>query len=117
MEINSTINDKLIINTSLLLSTILMLQKSPLHDNLFKLSKNISKMNMLSYMYDIKLKKDVINNFKKIINEDIMYILENMDNWIFHYNSNRRMNMSKQLINNLAKIKEMLLNYININNQ
>jgi len=111
-------NNKLIINTSLLLSTILMLQKSTLRDNLFKLSQNISKMNMLTYSHETKLEKTTINNFKQIINEDIIYVLENIDDWImneliFNYNSKRRMNMPKELIYNLTKIKEMFLNYIN----
>lgn len=105
------------INTSILLTSILMLQNSPLRNNLYELTKNITKMNMLSYIINkTKLEIDAMNKLKQIINEDMIFILENIDLWIIQYNSTRRMNMPTELVHNLSKIKKMFNNYLNKNN-
>lgn len=97
-------------NTSLLLSTILMLKKSFLKDYLFKIMTNLNKLNV----------KNHFNNDPMQINEDIIadihIFLENMDEWMRIYNSTMRLTMKKELIQNLIEIREMFKTKININN-
>jgi hypothetical protein len=85
--------------TNLLLSTILMLNKSIIKDYLFKVMMNLNKLNVKNHfecLTNYNLDDDII--------EDINSILDNMDSWIRHYNSAMRMPMKRELFNNLKKL-------------
>ena len=85
--------------TNLLLSTILMLNKSIIKDYLFKLMMNLNKLNVQNHFEhsgNYNLNDDMI--------EDINIILDNMDSWIRLYNSEMRMLMKRELFNNLKKL-------------
>jgi hypothetical protein len=93
---------------SLLISTIVMLKQSTLKDYLFKVMKKLNKMSIQNHFNESKyITVDII--------EDIDIILENIDNWMRHYNSEIRMTMKKELITNLVKIKMMFQQIRNIN--
>jgi hypothetical protein len=90
------------IDLSLLISTIFMLKQSVLKDYLFKVMKKINKLSIQNHFnQSIKyhLDEDMI--------EDINIILENIDNWIRHYNYEIRISMKKELMCNLVEIKRM----------
>jgi hypothetical protein len=87
---------------NLLVSTILMLKKSVLKDYLFKVMTNLNKLELHNNFNDstkYKLDENIIEN--------INIILENMDEWIRHYNSEIRMSMKKELMINLGEIKKI----------
>lgn len=93
------------IDTNLLLSTILMLKKSLLKDYLFKIMINLNKLKINNEMKDKNLLNDDMT-------QDIYILLENMDDWIRFYNSSMRMSMKKELIFNLGEIKKMFYDII-----
>lgn len=80
-----------------------MLKKSVLKDYLFKLMINLNKLKIKTH-FDESIKMNILN--EDIIN-DIHIFLENMDEWIRHYNSEMRLSMKKELIANLSEIKIM----------
>jgi hypothetical protein len=93
---------------SLLISTIIMLKQSTLKDYLFKVMRKLNKISMQNYFNESKyITVDII--------EDINIILNNMDNWIRHYNSEMRITMKKELIIKLVEIKIMFQQIRNIN--
>lgn len=89
------------IDLNLLLSTILMLKKSTLKNYLCKLMNNLNKLKIKD---NFEVNKIIIN--ENVI-EDICIILENMDEWIRHYNSEMKISMKKELITNLKKLKKI----------
>jgi len=93
---------------SLLISTIIMLKQSTLKDYLFKVMRKLNKISMQNHFNESKyITVDII--------EDINIILNNIDNWIRHYNSEMRITMKKELIIKLVEIKIMFQQIRNIN--
>lgn len=84
--------------TNLLLSTILMLNKSILKDYLFKIMKDLNKLAIHDHFNCEKynLNEDTI--------EDINVVLDNIDLWIRNYNSEKRISMNRELTYNLKEI-------------
>ncbi len=90
------------IDLSLLISTIAMLKQCMLKDYLFIIVKKINKLTMKKYFNELikySLTEDIL--------EDINVILNNMDDWMRHYNSEMRMTMKRELMINLGEIKKM----------
>lgn len=96
---------------NLLLSTILMLKKSILKDYLFKVMKKLNKLQMNFNKHDENEMCDYDQINQNIIH-DVHIILENIDEWIRHYNSESRMSMKRELSNNLIEIKNMFIRFI-----
>ena len=103
---------------SLLISTIFMLKQSILKDNLFKIMKKLNKLSMQNNFNESmqnNFNESMQNNFNESMKynlnedviEDINILLENMDDWIRYYNSEIRMSIKKELMNNLVEIKRM----------
>lgn len=90
------------INLNLLISTIIILKQSTLKEYLFKVMMKLNKLSIKNYFNE-----SMNYNLNTDIIEDINIILENIDDWIRHYNSEMRMSMNKELIINLAEIKKM----------
>jgi hypothetical protein len=64
--------------------------------------KKINKLTMKKYFNELikySLTEDIL--------EDINVILNNMDDWMRHYNSEMRMTMKRELMINLGEIKKM----------
>ena len=95
---------------SLLISTIFMLKQSILKDNLFKIMKKLNKLSMQNN-FNESMQNNFNESMKYNLNEDVIedinILLENMDDWIRYYNSEIRMSIKKELINNLVEIKRM----------
>jgi hypothetical protein len=73
-----------------------------LKDYLFIIVKKINKLTMKKYFNELikySLTEDIL--------EDINVILNNMDDWMRHYNSEMRMTMKRELMINLGEIKKM----------
>ena len=84
--------------TNLLLSTILMLNKSIIKDYLFKIMTDLNKLAIHNHFNDKKynLNEDTI--------EDINIVLDNIDLWIRNYNSEKKMSMNVELSYNLKEL-------------
>ena len=95
---------------SLLISTIVMLKQSILKDNLFKIMKKLNKLSMQNN-FNESMQNNFNESMKYNLNEDVIedinILLENMDDWIRYYNSEIRMSIKKELMNNLVEIKRM----------
>ena len=95
---------------SLLISTIFMLKQSILKDNLFKIMKKLNKLSMQNN-FNESMQNNFNESMKYNLNEDVIedinILLENMDDWIRYYNSEIRMSIKKELMNNLVEIKRM----------
>lgn len=90
------------IDLSLLISTIAMLNKCMLRDYLCIIVKKINKLTIKKYFNELikySLTEDIL--------EDINVILNNMDDWMRHYNSEMRMTMKRELMINLGEIRKM----------
>ena len=84
---------------SLLLSTILMLKKSIIKDKLFNIMMKINKLSIQQHFENsthYNLTEDMI--------EDINVILNNIDFWIRNYNSEMRVTMKRELLDNLKDL-------------
>lgn len=91
---------------SLLISTIMMLKQSILKEYLFKVMKKINKLSIQNHF------NQSIQYSDEDLLKDINIILENIDDWIRHYNCEMRMSMKKELMSNLVEIKKMFYNTI-----
>jgi hypothetical protein len=87
---------------TLLISTIIMLKQSILKENLFKVMNKINNLSMQN-----NFNQSIKYNLDEDMMEDINIILNNIDEWIRHYNSEIRMSMKRELMVNLGKIKMM----------
>lgn len=89
-------------NISLLISTIVMLKQCTLKDYLFRVMTKINNLLIQS-----NFNQSIKYNITEDIIEDINIILDNMDEWIRHYNSEMKMTMKRELMTNLGEIKKM----------
>jgi hypothetical protein len=87
---------------SLLISTIVMLKQCTLKDYLFRVMTKINNL-----LIQTNFNQSIKYNITEDIIEDINIILDNMDEWMRHYNSQIRMTMKKELMSNLGEIKKM----------
>jgi hypothetical protein len=92
---------------SLLISTIMMLKQSILKQYLFKVIKKLNKLSIQNHF-----NQSMKHYLDEDLMEDINVILENMDDWIRHYNCEIRMSMKKELMSNLVEIKKMFYDII-----
>ena len=79
-----------------------MLKKCILKDYLFKIVKKINKLTMKKYFNEL-----IKFNLTEDIIEDINIILDNMDDWMRHYNSEMKITMKRELMTNLEEIRKM----------
>lgn len=79
-----------------------MLKQCTLKDYLFRVMTKINNLLIQS-----NFNQSIKYNITEDIIEDINIILDNMDEWIRHYNSEMKMTMKRELMTNLGEIKKM----------